>query len=234
MTLKYVLAAALSIAGIAGVLYLTLGGERLVPLSILADTPRPPVTADKQTKAQLLSGLHDPFPPTGKNNLVNAKRRARNELAERHAEAVALWRAGRLSIREVESIEEMLWVARVHTGEVAAAEMHEQLALLFEREQERVEILAERGFAGGDHVQRVRLYVARELFLAGKAAVDPRAAAYPEMRVKYLADVKRRYDTLVGAGLAKRQHLDLEYEELERNFPPPEPPAEAPSGAGDG
>jgi len=230
VTLKYVLAAALSIAGIAGVLYLTLGGERLVPLSELADTPRPPVTADKQTTAQLLSGLHDPFPPTGKDNLVNAKRRARNALAERHGEAVALWRAGRLSIREVESIEQMLWVARAHTGEVAAAEMHEQLALLFEREQERVEILAERGFAGSDHVQRARLYVARELFLAGKAAVDPRAAAYPEMRVKYLAGRRRRYDSLVETGLAKRQHLDLEYEDLERNFPPaehPEPEADA-------
>ena len=90
MTLKYVLAAALSIAGIAGVLYLTLGGERLVPLSDLADTPRPPVTANKQTTAQLLSGLHDPFPPTGKDDLVNAKRRARNALAESVARSGSL------------------------------------------------------------------------------------------------------------------------------------------------
>ena len=120
-----------------------------------------------------------------------------------------------MSLREVESIEQMLWVARMHTGEVTKQEMHENLARLFERELKRVEALAQRGFAGRDAVERTRMYLARELYLAGRAATDPRAAAYPEARIAYLESVKRLHETRVRTGIGHREHLAMEYERLE-------------------
>jgi hypothetical protein len=227
---KYILLALASVSATALLLFLLFGQKPLEPLVELAVPPRPPAVADKQTQHQLLSGLLDPFPSQGVEDVVNAKRRARNALAERHALALEKWKQGRLALRDVEAIEEMLIVARERTGELSPREMHEALALLFEREVQRMEGLHESGHAGDQDLARARLYLGRELFLAGQAAIDPRAAAYPADREAFLAATRRKHDTLVESALAKRSYLQLEYEDLLADFPPPpEPPPAPPS-----
>ena len=236
---KIILLALVTTAGTGFLLYALFGAPRLVPLRPLETPPRPPVVADRSSPAQLLMGLHDPFPESGVEDLVNAKRKARNDLAERHAAAVAAWKKGKTSLRTVESIEEMLVVARARTGEITPREMHEQLAFLFEREVERLEKLMKTGHAGAGELARARLYLARELYMAGRADTDPRAAAYPEARARYLADLKGEFDALVESNLAKRAYVDLEYSDLLEDFPEPPPiasptPEEAPAGSGAG
>ena len=226
---KVILLALASVLTTGLLLYLVFGGHQPIPLLPLETAPRPPVKADKQTKPQLLSGLLEPYRAEHVTDVINGKRRRRNQLAQDHAEALLLWRAGKQSLRRVEAIEEMLVVAREHTGEISTQEMHEQLIVLFEREVARVEALQAQGFAGTDNLERARLYLARELYLAGHAGSDARAASYPQDRVSYLAAVKRRHDTLVASRLGKRAYLQLEYEDLERDFaPPPEPAGSAP------
>ena len=226
MSPKYILLALVSVVATAGLLYLLFGHTPLVPLQPIEPAPRPPVVADSASKPQLLMGLHDPFRTEGIEDLVNAKRRARNDLAERHAAALAEWKKGERPLREVEAIEEMLVVAMERTGEIDMQTVHERLAELFEREVKRLEMLRKTGHAGESQLQRARLYLARELYLAGQAATDPRAAGYPEARIAYLEQFRKEQDTLVESGLAKRGYADLEYQDLLDDFP--EPPVPAP------
>ncbi len=219
MNLRQFLPPVLFVGATVALVLLAWPGERLDPLVEVTEGPRPPVSADDHTRPLVLRGMMDRFPGSG-----NVVRRARNELAERHREAVADWRAGKLSLREVESVEQLLWVARYRVGEIPAQELHTRLAELFEREARRLELLAERGMAGPHDVQLAHLYVARERHLAGLPSVDPKGRDYAALRKSYLAEFKRRTTLLLEQGLGSKEQNDLEWEALQKDFPEPSAP----------
>jgi hypothetical protein len=208
-----ILPALLLVAATGGLVWLAASGGPEVPLVPVAPGPRPPVVGDARTAPQVLAGVMDQVPERGA-----ALRRRRNALALAHREAVAEWRAGRLPLRRVEELEELLWVARWKVGEVDAHALHRHLAELFEREHRRLKLLAARGLAGQDQVERAALYVARERHRAG---LPPRGKDYETLRRAYLDAFRQRHETLVDAGLGYRQQLRLDMEELTHEFPAP-------------
>lgn len=217
MNLRQFLPPVLFVGAIVALVLLAWPGERLEPLVEVTKGPRPPVSADGRTRPLVLRGLLDRLPGHG-----NALRRARNELAERHREAVVAWKAGKLALREVEDLEQLLWVARFRTGEVPEQEMHARLAELFARETRRLELLAERGMAGPQDVDLARLYTARERHLAGLPLEDAQGRDYPAMREAYLTEYKRRTALLLENGLGSKEYYDLEWEALQKDFPEPD------------
>ena len=98
--------------------------------------------------------------------------------------------------------------------------MHEKLAELFAREVERVTMLHAKGLAGTDQLALVRLYTARERHHAGLPIGDAEGRSYEQMRSAYLQEVKRRHRLLIDAGLGHKEHMDLEFLDLQREFPP--------------
>ncbi len=216
MNVRQFLPAVLFVAAIVALVLLAWVGERPVPLVDVLDGPRPPVSADARTRPIVLRGLMGQFNSTG-----NELRRERNELAERHRQAVAAWKAGKESLREVENLEQLLWVARFKVGEIKAQELHERLAELFGREARRLELLAEVGMAGPNDVRLARLYTARERSLAGLPSEDPQGRDYETLRSAYLADFKRRSELLLENGLGTREQFDLDWKALQEDFPAP-------------
>jgi hypothetical protein len=215
---RHLLLLSVSVLGTAALLWVLLAGEREVRLVPVAPAPRPPVRADPGTQPLVLSGYLDPSRLAG-----NALRRRRNELAEAHREALAAWEAGRRPLREAEGLEMLLWAARRQVGEIDERAFHAELAVLFERELERLERLYEEKLAGEDQVARARLYVARERHRAGLPIDDPRGRTYEEMRSAYLAETKARQERLIELGLGYREQFLVDYAQLEREFAPPEP-----------
>ena len=238
---RHLLLAALSVIGIATLAYVMFGESPLVPLVPLEEGPRPPVAANDETKHQLfcgLRGLKEAERAAGADITIakkttNARRHERNELAVKHREAIVLWRAGGISLREVESIEQELWVAREHIGEITAKQMHAKLAELFGRETKRLAILHENGHAGRDQLERARLYEAREQHLAGLPLNDPKDSTYEQRRREYLVSVKRRHELLIEAGLGPKEYLGNLYADLKREFPPVEESSSRAEDAGD-
>jgi len=202
------------------------GTERPIALIPVTIGPRPPVHADPATRPIGLRGLADRFRATG-----NALRRERNDVAQRHAAAVAAWRAGEMPLREVENLEQLLWVARYKTGEISAREMHTQLATLFGREAQRQARLAEKGLAGEEDATLARLYAARERHLARTPAAED-DDRYETLRQKTLDDFERRHRTLVDSGMEKREGMELEWQALKKDFPPPAADEPNPLGSG--
>lgn len=206
---KPFLAAAALVGGLVAIFYLAFAQERVVPLQPLAEAPRPPVRADPTSTHTTLSGRR----PVERDR-SNAARRARNALARRHAEALDAWRAGTLPLRAAEAVEMDLHVARHRIGEISDRELHTLLATLYAREVERLEALHAAGGAGKPHLEKARLYLARERHLAGVADTD-----YEARRMKLLADTKARFERLAHLKRGSREHYDLEYETLEMEFP---------------
>jgi hypothetical protein len=210
------LPAVLFAAAIAGLAWLAWPGERLVPLVEVVPGPRPPVQGDPRTRPIALRGLLERFHTKG-----NALREERNEIAERHKAAVAAWRAGTMALRDVENLEQLLWVARFKVGEIDAKELHTRLAELFDREAQRLALLADQGMAGEDDVRLARLFTARERRLAGLPIDDPQGRDYAALRAGYLADFKRRSELLLESGFGTREQFELEWASLQRDFPEP-------------
>ena len=215
MNARQILLALLITGASFSVLYLTLNREGEVPLIEVAESPRVPVDPDPATKALVLAGLNERVQAKG-----NELRKFRNELARQHAEAIELWREGQVSLREVERIEQLLWVARQRVGEIDKKTLHTHLAELFSREYDRLQILYERGLAGLDQLAKARLYVMREQFHAGQDPRDPDGRDYETVRREYLERVHERNATLVEAGLSYREHKKLELLKLAEEFPP--------------
>jgi hypothetical protein len=197
------------------VLWLLLGAERQVPLVAVEEGPRVPVAPDPQTTALVLTGLTDRIKGDG-----NELRKLRNDLAKRHKEAVELWRAGQLPLRQVERLEQVLWVARQRVGEITETEMHARLAELFERERQRLAILYERGIVGPLSLQLATLYVAREQHLAGLPVKDPMGRDYDTMRREYLEGVRVRHQLHISGGLGHHEQMKLDLLKLAEEFPP--------------
>jgi hypothetical protein len=222
---KPFLAGLLVALGLAAAVYLLFGLERTVQLIPWEEPPRPPVLADPSTTPITLEGLMDPRPQHG-----NALRRKRNELVREHAAALAEYMAGRRPLREVEAIEIDLHVVRFQVGEIDATEMHRRLAVLFDRERQRIESLHAVGAAGPDQVARARLYVARERHGAGLPVEGPHGEGYEALRRAYIESVRKRHETLVDVGLGHREDLALDLERLEDEFPPVPPEPRQPPG----
>ena len=220
MTGRQILASLLFLAVSVTIAWLVVTSEHRVPLIPVEEGPRPPVAADPRTTAQVLAGVGEALPYQG-----NDLRKRRNGLAQEHRAALEAWRLGRTSLREVESLEQSLWVARAQVGEVDAQELHLRLAELFERERQRLVQLQEQGLAGEDQLHRAALYVARERHLAGLPVEDAAGRDYETLRRDYLASFRARHETLVEAGLGHREQLHLDLQQLERDFPPPAPAA---------
>ena len=201
-----------------GALALVLSREGQVPLVPVAEGPRPPIAPDARTKPMVLSGLYDRV--AGKGNEL---RRLRNDLAREHREAIQAWRAGEGTLREVERLEQLLWVARHRVGEIDERTMHARLAELFARERDRLVQLFERGMAGQDQVARANLYVARERHLAGEVVRDDDGRDYETMRREYLQDRHDQYKTLIEAGLGHPENMRVDLLKLAEEFPPVEP-----------
>jgi 3-deoxy-D-arabino-heptulosonate 7-phosphate (DAHP) synthase class II len=210
---KHVLAALASAAVMAVVLWLAFA-ERPVPLVPWTAPEYPPVKADPETRPLTLSGLFDARPESG-----NGLRRLHNDLAKAHDEVLVAYEGGRASQREVEALALDVLVVRWRLGLIEEGEMHRRMAELFDRERRRLESLHASGLAGPDQVERARLYVARERHAAGL----PVEGGYEAMRQAYLAAVRRRGESLHEIGLANRETLRLEYQTLEREFPPTKP-----------
>ncbi len=211
--LRRFLPAVLLLGGAALLAWYLWGTTRPIPLVPLVEGPRPPVHADPTTRPIVLRGLADRFLASG-----NALRRERNDIARRHGAAVAAWRAGSMPLREVEKLEQLLWVARFKNSEISAREMHAQLATLFAREVKRQALLASKGLAGQEDLALARLYAARERHLAQASPADD---GYEALRERTLAAYERRHRLLVETGLEKREVLDLDLEALRRDFPRP-------------
>ncbi|MDJ0523064.1 MAG: hypothetical protein QNJ90_13425 [Planctomycetota bacterium] len=216
MNLRQLAPAVLFVVAVVALVWLAWPGQKPIPLVEVLDGPRPPVSADGRTRPLVLRGLTELFPGGG-----NVLRRERNELAERHRKAVASWRAGKLSLREVEGLEQMLWVARHKVGELPEQEMHARLAELFGREARRLEILAEKGMAGEHDLALARLYTARERHLAGMQIEDAKGRDYATMREQFLTGTERRNRLLLESGMGSKEHMELEWEALQKDFPEP-------------
>mgnify|MGYP001822089000 CR=1 FL=1 len=207
---------ALLLTGVSyGVFSLRLTTERDVRLIDVEESPRAPVDPDARTKPLVLTGIADRVQGEG-----NELRKLRNDLARRHSQAIVDWRAGRETLREVERLEQMLWVARHKVGEIDEATMHAHLAELFGREHERLEILYERGLASRAQVERAAMYVARERFLAGEDVRDAKGRDYETMRREYLERVHEYNTALIENGLGHREQLELDLLKLSEDFPP--------------
>jgi hypothetical protein len=188
----------------------------VVPLVEVVPGPRPPIQADPRTRPIALRGLLKRFHAKG-----NVLREERNLFAERHKEAVAAWRAGTMSLREVENLEQLLWVARFRVGEIDAQALHTHLAELFDREAQRLALLAGQGMAGEDDVRLARLFTARERHAAGLPIGDPEGRDYATLRASYLADWKSRNEALLENGFGTREQFDMEWHSLHEDFPEP-------------
>ncbi len=208
---KPYLAAAALIAGVFAIFYLAFSAERVVPLVPLTDPPRPPVKADPKSTHTTLSGRR----PTGIDK-SNESREARNALVKAHQEALAAWRAGTRTLREVESIEMDLLLARHRIREIDDAALHSALVTLYTRELERLTALHAKGLASQDHIELARLYLARERHLAGAEE----GQNYEVLRTKFLADTKARHERLIKLRVGKREHLAVEYDALVEEFGP--------------
>ncbi len=204
----------LFVGGIVALVALGWRGEPTVDLVDFTEGPRTPVTADPTTRPIVLRGLMARLNFTG-----NALRKERNEIATRHAEAVELWRAGKLPLRSVEGLEQLLWVARFKVGEVSAETMHAELAVLFGREVRRLELLAAMNLAGTDDLELARLYTARERTLAGLKVEDADGRDYAALRKHYLDEFRRRNELLMERGIGSREHMELEWSALQEDFP---------------
>ena len=215
MNARQILLALLLTGASFGVIYLALNTERSVPLIPVEESPRAPVDPDPATKALVLAGLAERIEGEG-----NELRKFRNALAREHADAIAQWKAGRVPLREVERLEQLLWVARHRIGEIDDVTLHRNLADLFARERDRLVILFERGLAGRDQLQRANLYVMRERFLAGEDPRDAKGRDYETVRREYLESVHERHTTLIDAGLGHRESMRLDLMKLAEEFPP--------------
>ena len=207
---------ALLLTGVSfGAIYLVMAREGTVRLVDVSDGPRVPVDPDADEVAIGFAGLSDQVQGTG-----NELRRTRNELAERHTRAIELWRAGRVPLREVERLEQLLWVARHKVGEIDDVTLHRKLAELFQRERDRLRILYERGLAGIDSLERADLYVMRERFLAGEDPRDGEGRDYETVRRAYLERRHEQQASLVQGRMVTREQMKVELLELAAEFPP--------------
>lgn len=221
---KQILLALLLTGASFATIYVLLDAEGEVRLIEVEESPRLPVEADASTKKLVLAGLGDKLPASG-----NELRKARNDLARRHREAIEAWRRGKVPLREVERIEQMLWVARHKTGEIDEPTLHRKLAELFGREHERLQILYERGLASRKQLDIAALYVARERYLAGEDVRDEQGRDYETMRREFLEALHVKNTALIDSGLGHREQLELELINLSEEFPPVVPRAVAPS-----
>ncbi|MDF1700904.1 MAG: hypothetical protein P1V36_07070 [Planctomycetota bacterium] len=215
MNLRQILLALLLTGASFAVLWLVMGSERTVPLIEIEETPRVAVAPADDSKSLVLTGLAGRVQGSG-----NDLRKARNELARKHRHGISQWKAGRLTLREVERIEQLLWVARFKVGEIDEPTLHRQLAELFSREHRRLQILQDRGLAGPDEVERAALYVAREQHLAGERVTDAQGRTYEQMRRAYLERMHTHYTALIEGGLGHREQMKLDLLQLAEEFPP--------------
>lgn len=215
MNVRAFLPAVLFLGATVGLVYFGWIHEREVPLIDVVEGPRPPVVADATTRPIVLRGLEERFRTQG-----NALREERNAIAREHAEAVEDWRQGRRPLREVENLEQLLWVARKAVGEIDARTMHANLAELFAREAQRRELLQADGMASEDDVLRAWLYVARERVRAGQPEPDAQGRDYAAQRTAYLDGWRRRNELLLESGIGTREYLEIEWKALQEDFPP--------------
>ncbi len=211
---QILLALLLTGCSLAAIMYV-LGREGSVPLIEVETGPRVPVVADSQTDAIVQSGLAERITAEG-----NAMRKMRNDIARQYRDALAAWRDGRMPLRDVEGIEQMLWVARYRTGEIEKQEMHAALAELFTREHKRVKALHERGAAGDTDLAVAAMFVARERFHAGLPIEDPMGRDYETLRREFLEGFRKTNERLIEMGIGHREALQIEFERLARDFPP--------------
>jgi len=184
-----------------------------VDLIAFETPPRDDVIADPEAGQIGLSVVDDPF-----NDFGNPLRRARNQLAKDLALAIKAHQDGKGSLRDAERIEMRLWVARRQLDEIDDAAYHAHVAILFDRERQRLEILSKREppLASSAAVERARLYTLREQHLAG--ATD---AGYGEAREAFLASALERIEHLRSKGSGEYESLRDDYNDWVAEFPAP-------------
>jgi len=189
--------------------------SRQKPRSLLqpVDVPRPVVAPELGTSALPFASANDPFPQTG-----DALRKIHNAIVQDLEVAVHDYEQGQGSIRLAEQIEMRLIVVRHQLGVMDTQAFHTHMALLFEREKQRIEALLKmkKPQASEPEFAQAALYVERERFLAGDADNDYAAqrdalVVYFQNRVEYLQ--RQRSRKLVG--------LQDELLEVQREFPAP-------------
>lgn len=207
---------ALLLTGVSfAVIYVLMQQEGTVRLVEVTPGPRTPVDPPSDEHPLGFAGIDAQIKGEG-----NELRKLRNELARKHAEAVERWKQGAISLREVERLEQQLWVARHRVGEIDDVTLHKNLAELFGRERDRLAILHERGLAGIDSLQRAELYVMRERFLAGEDPRDKAGRDYETVRRAYLERRHEQSVTLVQGGMYTREQMKVDLLELAAEFPP--------------
>ena len=164
-----------------------------VPLSFLTVTRPPHATGDE------LRELH------------NHQVRTLVEALEAHA-------AGKQDLRAAEQLEMRLLATRLKLGVVPEAAYHEQVAMLFGRELERVQVLAamDPPRASARALLRARCFHAREQHLAGAADTG-----YEALREQVLGDLEERLRFLPPARRDQRASMQDQLDEMRKALPAP-------------